>query len=267
MRLDVAGRPRRGREGFAYGLLAGQEVEELLDYGCGNASFALDVSDAFGLPVHACDIADDLIETLRGKHGSKVNFFAVSDEPDLPLADGAVSTVTCCDVIEHIPGRSRPRVLGEMHRVLRDDGFLVVTVPHKGPLGSLDPENFKFRFPRIHKAIYVRLRGRAEYERNYGGAGGFGNFSAGATRHEHFSRSELERLLATAGFVVEEVRYARLVYPFVRIALWLAQNLSGRIWGMSRLTSWLWRAYAWDAGLEPGWLGCFIGVRARRVAR
>jgi SAM-dependent methyltransferase len=265
--MSVEGGPRRGRTGFAYRLLAGQKVTELLDYGCGKGGFARDVAKTYGVPVHACDVAPELIDELERRHGDTVHFFAVSEQPELPFADGTISTVTCCDVIEHIPAGSRPDVLRELHRVLRDDGRLVVTVPSKGPLGWLDPENFKFRFPRLHRAIYVRLRGRAEYERNYGGDGRFGNFSAGASRHEHFSHAELAHLLGGAGFLIEEVRYARVIYPFIRIALWAAENLRGRVWGASRLTAWLWRAYSWDAGLEPKRWGCFIGIRARRAAR
>jgi SAM-dependent methyltransferase len=263
--VRIDGRPRRGRNGFALQLLGEQKIDELLDYGCGKGALARDVAETYGVPVHACDVAPELIDDLKQRHGDRIDFFAVSERPELPFADRALSTVTCCDVIEHIPADSRPIVLRELHRVLRDDGRLVVTVPSKGPLSWLDPENFKFRFPRAHRAVYVRLRGKAEYERNYGGHGRFGNFSAGASRHEHFSHAELARLLGEAGFVIEEVRYARVVYPLVRIALWAAENSSGRVWGASRLTAWLWGAYSWDAGLEPKRWGCFIGIRARRA--
>lgn len=45
----------------------------------------------------------------------------------LPLREGSVSIVTLLDVIEHLP--EQDHVLREVSRVLRPDGYLVVTVP------------------------------------------------------------------------------------------------------------------------------------------
>jgi SAM-dependent methyltransferase len=46
----------------------------------------------------------------------------------LPLDDGAFAEVLCQDVLEHLP--DYPRLLGEIHRVLRPGGRLVVRSPH-----------------------------------------------------------------------------------------------------------------------------------------
>ena len=148
------------------------------------------------------------------------------DGPRLPLADGGISLVTCCDVIEHMPPTLRSEVLSEMRRVLADDGALIVTVPHKGLLSIADPENAKFHFPRAHKLLYTRLKGSQKYELRYGGER-FGNFSSGAERHQHFSRQELTQILRDAGFEVQEVHYYTLIYPVARMALWLTEGLRG----------------------------------------
>lgn len=261
--LKVTAKERRGRNGVTISLLAGAEIDEVLDYGCGNAALALALAEEFGLTVHACDVDAELIARLREQYGEIVDFFALGEEePRLPLADGSVDAVTCCDVLEHMPAAVRLAALREIHRVLRPDGVLVVTTPHKGLLEIADPENFKFRFPRLHRAAFSLVNGRAKYERMYGGER-FGNFSAGHEFHVHFSAGELAELLGAAGFAVDQVRYYRLFYPLIRAALWLSEGLVGRVPGAGRLRSACWQAYWWDAGLEPGRLANDVAVRAR----
>lgn len=76
---------------------------------------------------------------------------------DVGLAAGSVPTMTMFDVIEHI---EEPQgLLTEAHRVLRDDGHLVVTVPAFQPLWS-DEDEFAGHFRRYSKATL-----RTELER------------------------------------------------------------------------------------------------------
>lgn len=254
-----------GRNRMVHALLSGREVGRLLDYGCGNASFAVGAASELGLTVLACDIDFALIQDLQRRHGADLEFFTVSEtEPRLPLDDGQVDAITCCEVLEHMPPATREAALREMHRVLADDGVLILTVPHKSLLSAADPENAKVNFPRSHKYVYTLAKGRDRYELTYGGKR-FGNFSAGARRHVHFSARELAHLLSVAGFQAEEVRYFRPIYPLVRTLLWLTESLEGRVWGMSRAKAWCWSIYTWDADYEPRRrLACSIAIRARR---
>lgn len=74
-----------GRNRVTHALLAGFQLTQLLDYGCGRGEFALAAASELGLQVHACDIDADLVDRLRQRHGAAVDFFAISDtEPTLP---------------------------------------------------------------------------------------------------------------------------------------------------------------------------------------
>jgi len=253
-----------GRNRVTYQLLAGREIDEALDFGCGGAEFARALGRELGLVVHACDINAELIGKLDQLQ-TGVHFFAIAeDRPELPLADGQVSAITCCDVLEHMPPRSRSHALAEMRRVLAEDGILVLTTPHRSPLSWADPENVKFNFPRLHKAVYLVAKGRARYQARYGGER-YGNFTEGAEKHMHFSATELSEMLSSAGFEVDEVRYFRLFYPFVRTLLWASESLAGRVPGGRAFRRAMWRAYTWDADLEPGRLGDSIAIRARKT--
>lgn len=255
-----------GRNRVTLRLLKRGDVGELLDYGCGRAEFAIAAARELGLVVHACDVDAGLIAELTAKHGEHVDFFAISDsEAKLPFADGELPAISCCDVLEHIPPEPRADILRELRRVLAEDGVIVVTTPHKGLFTSFDQENVKYYFPRLHRFVYRRIKGADLYRKRYEGER-FGNYSAGAQRHEHFSARELTEMLRAAGFEVQEIAYFTLLGPLVRPVLWVAENLAGRVKGASPLRRLCWKLYVWDADLDPGRLASSIAVRATRRA-
>jgi SAM-dependent methyltransferase len=118
--------------------------------------------------------------------------------------------VTCIEVLEHVPADLRARALAEMRRVLRPGGRLVLRVPHAGLFAFLDPNNLRFRFPRL----YRRLIGRGRRD------DGFDGGSSGVVWHHHFTRQEL-LTLAGEGWQVEAWRRGGLlITPLVDLARW-----------------------------------------------
>lgn len=266
---DSTDAARHGRTRVAVELL--DSPSTVLDYGCGNGKFASKVSQLMGIPVDACDVNAAAIAKAELEPGVRTHLIS-PDTPRLPIETGQFDAVTCCDVVEHMGEGVRTTALKEIHRVLTDDGVLIVTTPHKGLFAFADPENFKFHVPRLHRIVYRALNGRQRYENRYGGER-FGNYSGGAERHRHFSTAELSGILQDAGFEVDAVRYYTLIYPFARIALWLAQGIGNRLGTSNRfVAAWskrllllCWRVYRWDADLECGRAACSIAVRARKA--
>ena len=253
-----------GRSRVTLELLRRGEVYELLDYGCGRAEFAIAVAEELGLPVHACDIDAGLVAQLKDSHGGSVNFFTISESQlELPFGDGQLSAVSCCDVLEHMSPQLRLSVLKEVHRVLADDGALVLTTPHKGLFSAVDPENVKHRFPRIHRFVYRRVKGPEKYRERYEGER-FGNYSSGSSRHVHFSTRELSQTLRSAGFEVQEISYFGLIAPLIQPVLWLSESLAGRVPGLRPVRRLCWKLYIGDADLNPGRLGSGIAMRATK---
>jgi ubiquinone/menaquinone biosynthesis C-methylase UbiE len=254
---------RYGRNRIAHELLG--SPSSLLDYGCGDATFAAAIAQSLGIRVHVCDIDSDAI-SHAGQVPALLPHLISDRDPRVPLTAGELDAVTCCDVLEHMDRDLRRRVLAEISRLLADDGELIVTTPHKGLLAFADPENFKFKAPRAHRLLFRLLRGREVYERRYDEAG-YGNYSHGAERHQHFSLGELSTMLRDAGFEVEDVRYFGLIEPIAHIALWLSEGLARRTSLAKPLVRLCWRLYLWDVNIECGPLGAAIAVRARRAAR
>lgn len=55
---------------------------------------------------------------------------------DLPYGDSGFDRALCLDVLEHLTFDDQPRALGELHRVLRPGGELLVSVPNLAHLQS-----------------------------------------------------------------------------------------------------------------------------------
>ncbi len=90
----------------------------ILDIGCGSSRIILDLPEAVGL-----DILQNKLRWLRFRHRRLVR--ASCDR--LPFADASFTALINSEVIEHIP--DTPEVWGEMWRVLRPGGTLILGTP------------------------------------------------------------------------------------------------------------------------------------------
>jgi SAM-dependent methyltransferase len=129
---------------------------------------------------------------------------------DLPFRDESFQCVTCIEVIEHVPAQHRAQLLSEIRRVLKPAGRLILRCPHDGLFGWLDPQNFRFRFPKLYGKL-VGLGGRdAAYEQG----------GEALVWHQHFTRDQLLGL-AGKGWEVEACEFGGLVlFPISDILRW-----------------------------------------------
>ena len=78
----------------------------------------------------------------------------VGDAQRLPFADASFDTVFCSQVLEHVP---EPwLVLAEFRRVLKDEGRLILTVPH---ISWLHNEPYDYYRYTSHGLTYLLTRG------------------------------------------------------------------------------------------------------------
>jgi SAM-dependent methyltransferase len=98
------------------GLLAGDGP--VLDLGCGRGYWMEHLAQC---GIGAVGVERELDRaTMAGRHGPVV----AGDAAHLPVADGSVGLVWCLHVLHHLPDLDR--VLGEVRRVLRPGGALVL---------------------------------------------------------------------------------------------------------------------------------------------
>lgn len=109
----------------------------------------------------------------------------------LPYPDKTFEVVLCCEVIEHLT-MSPVHMLGEINRVLKDDGLLILTTPN-----SLRFSNVRSLI--IGRTIYERYRRDSPY-------------AAYGRHNREYTPGELQNLCAQVGFSVEYCRTAD-IYP------------------------------------------------------
>ena len=125
------------------GVRKGQTV---LDYGCGSGTFAIPSAKIVGEEgkVYAFEICLDALEHVKEKAkdeglGNIETILSDSSKLTTGLQDGGVDAVLVYDVMHVIDDRQR--LLKELHRVLRRDGFLSIFPMHVGTDKMLEITN------------------------------------------------------------------------------------------------------------------------------
>ena len=104
------------------------ETDEILEVGCGDASFTKDLA-RFSKRVTALDLSPQQIAINIEKY-PEIQFVAHDLAERLPFGDNRFQAIWCSEVLEHLFDPAF--ALQEMYRVLKLGGFIMVTVPYHG---------------------------------------------------------------------------------------------------------------------------------------
>jgi ubiquinone/menaquinone biosynthesis C-methylase UbiE len=127
--ITPAGRRRFRRNQI--GFLNLREGERVLEVGCGTGVLSLLAKTIVGDggAVEAIDIAPKMVARARQKAekaGLPINFRVASID-ELPYGDGIFDAVISSLMFHHLPLRKKERGLGEVHRVLKPGGRLLLS--------------------------------------------------------------------------------------------------------------------------------------------
>lgn len=193
-------------------------VERLLDLGCASghdtAWFSLKVKSTFGL-----DYCQDAVEEARRAY-PHMQFFR-GTATSLPFEDNFFDVVPFIEVLEHLPQQDEIPAIGEIHRVLKPGGALILSTPHKGLFYFLDPLDAKFKLFRLLKPFLGAERFDRAYPGYYGGLKG----------HKHYTLDEIKKLLGLK-FKIERVyRNSLVLHPLSTWVYLLAKKagIRGRL--------------------------------------
>ncbi|MFV0524754.1 MAG: methyltransferase domain-containing protein [Acidimicrobiales bacterium] len=166
-----------------------------LDLGCGAGALVTALSGHTDRPVVGAD-------PMPRAGPGVVGLVRIGGRDPLPFPDAAFTSVSMLDSLEHVWDESA--VLAEVRRVLAPGGHLVVTVPRRHWLGFLDPDNAKFRWPRLHRRAYSLRFGAATHHRRFVDRddGMCGDLAVERGEHHHYGAAELFERLDGAGFDV-----------------------------------------------------------------
>ena len=179
-----------------YLLARAQAGERVLDGGCGDGRFAVELARA-GLEVVGVDVAREPLRRAA-RRAPQLDLRLVSPEQPLPLEDSSFDVVWAGEVIEHVVDTSA--WLSELRRVLRSGGRLLLSTPAHGRA----------------RLLRLALSGRAFDE----------HFDPRADHLRFYSARTLARLLRDFGFYDVDVR-ARGGRPLAHTVL-LASALRAR---------------------------------------
>ncbi len=185
-------RPLTSRGKLAFDWLP-ENSERILDGGCSygytTKYFSRKSTMTFGIdldPLH--------IEAAKSKY-PEINFSVRSIE-STGFDSNTFDAVILTDVLEHTSDKIAS--LNEIYRILKSGGVFIVTTPHKGLFGFMDPYNYGYYFrkylPFIYKGIYkfVRLLKEGKIPKGYN--------PIHNEKHYHYSLNDFRRMLGSSEF-------------------------------------------------------------------
>ena len=137
------------RYNFASKFVNGMKI---LDIACGTGYGSNILFNSGGKVVYGCDISSDAIEYAKKKYGKESINFETMNATNLDFPDNEFDCVVSFETIEHISDYKL--VLKEFHRVLKNDGILIISTPNKdiSSKGREKPSNpFHFNEFTIHE--------------------------------------------------------------------------------------------------------------------
>jgi len=99
-----------------------------LDLGCGTG-YGSSILASGARAVLGVDISEEAIRFAQGNFKMANVQFLVGDCSRLSLKSGSVESITCFEVVEHLVDQDA--FLNEIQRVLKEDGFLVISTPNR----------------------------------------------------------------------------------------------------------------------------------------
>lgn len=113
-------------------------VERVLDLGCGRGFYLSAISQLYPrAEVVGIDSNFKYIEMAKKITKGRV---IAGDATKLPFSDDYFDRIICSEVLEHIADDNQ--VIFEMRRVLKQDGYVLISVPNKNYPFWLDPINY-----------------------------------------------------------------------------------------------------------------------------
>jgi ubiquinone/menaquinone biosynthesis C-methylase UbiE len=189
------------RHGFLWEKLNERPKGKHLDYGTFDAGTLIKLMESRVIEEgYGVDVNKSAINCGVRKMPERIFLKVIEKGSNLPFEDESFDSASIMDVLEHI--HDQKSVLMELHRVLKRNGTIIVTVPQKHIFSFLDVGNFKFIFPRLHRFVYELKYSKEDYHRRYVKCenGLFGDIEVEKSWHQHFSRDELKAVLMDCGF-------------------------------------------------------------------
>lgn len=175
-------------------LAAGKTV---LDIACGDGYGAAMLA-RHAAQVTGVDIDTPTVERARGKYVADNLRFLQGSATDIPLDDDSVDLVISFETIEHL--MEQDRMLYEIRRVLRPEGFLLISSPDKYEYSDVPGYHNEFHLKELYRQEFEALL-QKHFSRHalLGQRVVFGSLIASAETRPFLSWSKVEEQGRTEG--------------------------------------------------------------------
>lgn len=175
-------------------LAAGKTV---LDIACGDGYGAAMLA-RHAAQVTGVDIDTPTVERARGKYVADNLRFLQGSATDIPLDDDSVDLVISFETIEHL--MEQDRMLYEIRRVLRPEGFLLISSPDKYEYSDVPGYHNEFHLKELYRQEFEALL-KKHFSRHalLGQRVVFGSLIASAETRPFLSWSKVEEQGRTEG--------------------------------------------------------------------
>jgi len=113
-----------------------REQNLILDVGSGDGTFAWMLKKRFDKVNITClDFSSVRIKQAKNMYGNEF-FYIVADAAYLPIKSGVADSCAFLEVVEHLDGRRGPKAIGELSRVLKKGGYLLLSTPNRASFTS-----------------------------------------------------------------------------------------------------------------------------------
>ena len=189
--------PLQGRYKLAFNWIP-KDINTLLDAGCawgyGTRFFTQKCDRVYGLEPDKA-----FVEVAKSRYADIV--FVESELEQTPFESDFFDAIVSCDTLEHV--RDEIACLNEMFRILKPEGVLVLTTPHKGLFGFMDPGNsiqwleyfVKKNLPYLYSLAYRIRKGEFPAKIEY-----VKPIYEHDTTHRHYNISEFKEMLNQSSF-------------------------------------------------------------------
>lgn len=189
--------PLERRYKLAYNWLP-DNINNLLDAGCawgyGTRFFKQKSKNVYGL-----DPNPEFVN-IANKRYPDISFVESGLEKT-PFEPEFFDAIVSCETLEHV--YDEISCLNEIYRILKPGGFVILTTPHKGLFGFMDPGNsirwveyfVKKNMSYAYKLAYRVIKGKSPEQINYTKP-----IYDHDTTHRHYSRKEIIELLEASMF-------------------------------------------------------------------
>lgn len=166
--------------------------DDVLDVGCATGGFTAAIAETTGSNVIGLDHSYDMLAYARRHRGRPSTHWVGGDAAHLPFARRSFDRVVASLVVHQV--EDREQLLGDLHRVLRTTGVLLIRTVTPEDAAAWTPHRF---FPSVARAQTARMPPIAELTRLLARIGFAAVTTEAVERVRHVPMQDIERSFRT----------------------------------------------------------------------